>query len=118
MRSTILSLVMSSTLLLCCNAMTAQQSSQPSQELQHLTKALTGEWSLSVKFEPTASMPDGLTNMGTETWRAGPGGFTLLEEEHLRMPKRGCLPPGRHMVGCAGEKLPRNGVPKPASVYL
>lgn len=87
MRSTILSLVMSSTLLLCCNAMTAQQSSQPSQELQHLTKALTGEWSLSVKFEPTASMPDGLTNMGTETWRTGPGGFTLLEEEHLRMPK-------------------------------
>lgn len=87
MRPTILRVVMFSTLLLFCNAMTAQQSSQPSQELQNLTKALSGEWSLSVKFEPNASIPNGLTNTGTETWRAGPGGFALLEEEHLQMPK-------------------------------
>jgi ketosteroid isomerase-like protein len=87
MRSTILTLVISSVLFLCCDAMTAQQSSQPNQELQNLIKALSGEWSLSVKFEPNTSIPDGLTNTGTETWRAGPGGFTLLEEEHLRMPK-------------------------------
>lgn len=60
---------------------------QPSAEIQSLTKALTGEWSLSVKFEPSASAPNGLANTGEETWRTGPGGFTLLEEEHLRMPK-------------------------------
>jgi len=60
---------------------------QPSPEIASLTKALTGEWSLSVKFEPSASAPNGLTNTGEETWRPGPGGFTLLEEEHLRMPE-------------------------------
>lgn len=58
---------------------------QPSAEIKSLTKALTGEWSLSVRFEPSASAPNGLANTGEETWRPGPGGFTLLEEEHLRM---------------------------------
>jgi len=60
---------------------------QPSPEIASLTKALSGEWSLSVKFEPDSSAPNGLTNTGEETWRPGPGGFTLLEEEHLRMPE-------------------------------
>ena len=60
---------------------------QPSSELQSLTKALSGNWSLSVKFEPTQSAPNGVVNTGEETWRPGPGGFTLLEEEHLRMPE-------------------------------
>lgn len=60
---------------------------QPASELQSLTKALSGEWSLSVKFEPTSSAPNGLIKTGEETWRPGPGGFTLIEEEHLRMPE-------------------------------
>jgi len=60
---------------------------QPSSELQSLTKALSGEWSLSVKLEPSTSARNGLTNTGEESWRPGPGGFTLLEEEHLRMPE-------------------------------
>ena len=60
---------------------------QPSAEIQSLTKALTGEWSLSVTFEPSTSAPTGVTKTGEETWRPGPGGFTLLEEEHLRMPE-------------------------------
>jgi hypothetical protein len=64
----------------------AQSAPQPSPEIASLTKALTGEWSLSVKFEPSASAPNGLTNTGEETWRPGPRGFTLLEEEHLRIP--------------------------------
>src|SRR5258708_28396645 len=59
----------------------------PGSELQTLTTALSGNWSLSVKWEPDASMPNGLVNTGEETWRAGPGGYTLLEEEHLRMPQ-------------------------------
>jgi hypothetical protein len=59
----------------------------PSPEIESLTKALTGEWSLSVKFEPSGSTPNGPINTGEETWRPGPGGFTLLEEEHLRMPE-------------------------------
>jgi hypothetical protein len=40
-----------------------------------------------VKFEPNSSAPNGLVNTGEEIWRPGPGGFTLLEEEHLRMPE-------------------------------
>lgn len=60
---------------------------QPSAEIESLTRVLTGEWSLSVKFEPSASAPNGLTNTGEESWRPGPGGFTLLEEEHLRTPE-------------------------------
>jgi hypothetical protein len=61
--------------------------SHPSAKIESLTKALTGEWSLSVNFEPGSSTPNGLTNTGEETWRPGPGGFTLLEEEHLPMPE-------------------------------
>lgn len=57
---------------------------QPSSDLQSLTKALSGEWSLSVKFEPSPSAPNGLINTGEETWRPGPGGFTLLEEQSCR----------------------------------
>jgi hypothetical protein len=60
---------------------------QPSAEIQTLTKALMGEWSLSVKFEPSPSAPKNLSNTGEETWRPGPGGFTLLEEEHLHTPE-------------------------------
>ena len=59
----------------------------PSPEIESLTKALTGEWSLSVKFEPSGSTPNGLVNTGEETWRPGPGGFTSLEEEHLHFPE-------------------------------
>lgn len=69
------------------NAQSLTSAPHPSAEIQSLTKALRGEWSLSIKFEPNSSAPDGLLKSGTETWRPGPGGFTLLEEEHLRMPE-------------------------------
>jgi hypothetical protein len=59
----------------------------PSPEIQTLTTSLSGEWALSVKWEPDATMPNGLVNTGEENWRAGPGGYTVLEEEHLRMPQ-------------------------------
>jgi len=68
------------------NAQSLTPAPKPPEEIAGLTKALEGEWSLSVKFEPSASAPNGLANSGEETWRPGPGGFTLLEEEHLRMP--------------------------------
>ena len=58
---------------------------QPSPEIESLAKAVTGKWLLSVKSEPSASVPNDLANSGEETWRRGPGGFTLLEEEHLHM---------------------------------
>ena len=60
----------------------AQQTSQ----LASLTKALSGRWSLQVKFEPSPEMPKGLTTTGEETWRAAIGGLTLLEEERISTP--------------------------------
>jgi hypothetical protein len=111
MRPTVLSLLLPAALFFCCNAAVAQQSTkpaaavpqhledlsapaqgskgaawQPSPEIQSLIKALSGKWSVSVKFEPNAAMPNGVNGTGEETWRAGPGGFTFLDEEHLPTP--------------------------------
>src|SRR5664279_4564847 len=112
MRPTVLSLLLSSALFCCCSTAIAQQSnkpaaavpqhledlsasaqgtkggaSQPSPEIQSLTKALSGKWYVSVKFEPNTAMPNGVKGTGEETWRAGPGGFTFLDEEHLPTPE-------------------------------
>jgi hypothetical protein len=59
---------------------------QSSPEIQSLIKVLSGKWSVRVKFEPNAAMPGGADGAGEETWRAGPGGFTFLDEEHLPTP--------------------------------
>ncbi len=69
------------------NAQSLTSAPNPSAEIKGLTNALEGKWSLNVKFEPDSSAPNGLVNTGEETWRPGPGGYTLLEEEHLRMPE-------------------------------
>ncbi len=61
----------------------ARQAPQPAPQLQSLTKALSGRWSLEVKFEPSSEMPTGFSGRGEETWRSGPGGYTLTEEERL-----------------------------------
>jgi hypothetical protein len=68
-------------------AQSPAEAPMPSSDLQSLGKALAGHWSLSVRFEPDASMPSGAVSSGDETWRVGPGGSTVLEEEHLRMPQ-------------------------------
>jgi len=102
MGTKVLSLLSGSALLFSCIAATAQQTTKavapipqpmenssakaqttrPSPELQSL-KALSDQWSLAVKFEPNPEVPDGLVATGEEPWRAGPGGFTVLEEERL-----------------------------------
>jgi hypothetical protein len=55
-------------------------------EMQSLVKAIAGRWSTSIKLEPSGAAPNGGAGEGEEIWRPGPGGFTLLEEEHNRMP--------------------------------
>ena len=52
-------------------------------ELQSLIKALSGKWHLNVKFEPMGGMQKGITGIGEESWRGGPGAFTIIEEEHI-----------------------------------
>lgn len=55
-------------------------------EMQSLIKVLAGRWSISEKLEPSEATPNGGVGEGEEIWRAGPGGFTLLEEEHISTP--------------------------------
>ena len=57
------------------------QASQPTGEMQTLIKALSGHWSLKLKFEPSKETPQGLEGTGEETWHAGPEGLTLTDEE-------------------------------------
>ena len=59
-------------------------SQKPASEIQDLTRALSGHWTLSVNWEPDGTTK-GLVNSGEETWRPGPGGYTLIEEEQLQM---------------------------------
>jgi hypothetical protein len=49
----------------------------PGPEVQNL---MLGTWSTQVKYEPTSEMPNGGTGAGTEIWRPGPGGLSVIEE--------------------------------------
>ncbi len=53
---------------------------QPSPEMESVTRALSGRWSIIMKFEPGKEMPEGAEGRGEEVWRSGPGGFTFMEE--------------------------------------
>lgn len=58
-------------------------SSQAPADMQSLIKALSGKWSLEIKFESDKSTSNATTTHGEEVWRAGPGNLTFLQEEHL-----------------------------------
>jgi len=55
-------------------------------DLASLVKALSGRWSLQVRFEPSSELPKGLATTGEETWRPAIGGLILLEEERISTP--------------------------------
>lgn len=57
------------------------RSPQPTAAMQSLIKALSGQWSLKLKFEPSNGAPGGAEGSGEETWHAGPGGLTFTDEE-------------------------------------
>ena len=54
--------------------------------MQSLTKALAGKWTTTYEFEPGGMSAAGGTGTGEEVWRSGPGGYVLMEEEHVRAP--------------------------------
>lgn len=56
---------------------------QPPGEMQTLVKALSGHWSLKLRFEPSKESPRGLEGTGEESWHAGPKGLTFTDEEVL-----------------------------------
>ena len=98
MNSFVLRLALISAILLCIQSAQTQQaekpkapapsqsSAQPSAEMQSLTKALSGRWSLTAQFAGSNA-----TFKGEEVWHAGPGGLTLVEEESLHSPGRDLL---------------------------
>jgi hypothetical protein len=57
------------------------RSPQPTTSMQSLIKALSGRWSLKLKFEPSKGAPGGAEGSGEETWHAGPAGLTFTDEE-------------------------------------
>ena len=61
----------------------AAAESQASGDMQSLIKALSGKWSLEVKFESDKPAANAATKPGEEVWRAGPGNLTFMQEEHL-----------------------------------
>jgi hypothetical protein len=58
----------------------------PAPEMQSLARAFVGKWSTTYKFEPGGMAAGGGTGKGEEVWRIGPGGYTLMEEEHVQAP--------------------------------
>jgi hypothetical protein len=57
---------------------------QSSLEMQRLFNAFLGTWQVSEKIEPSEAMPNGGAGEGTEVYRAGPGGVSIIEEIHLK----------------------------------
>jgi hypothetical protein len=62
----------------------AERLKMPGPEVQNL---MLGSWSTQVRYEPTAEMPNGSGGTGTEIWRPGPGGLSLIEEYHEKNDK-------------------------------
>ncbi|HUJ30322.1 MAG TPA: hypothetical protein VLY23_03520 [Candidatus Acidoferrum sp.] len=59
---------------------------QPAADIQALVKALAGRWTSHEKYEPLFMTPNGGVGTGEQVFRAGPGGFTLLEDYHSKTP--------------------------------
>lgn len=56
----------------------------PGPDVQNL---MLGVWSIKTIYAPSAQMPNGDTGEGTEIWRAGPGGLSVIEEKHEKNAK-------------------------------
>jgi hypothetical protein len=54
--------------------------------LQSLTEALSGNWSVQVHFDAIGAHAQPIDGQGEESWRAGPGGINLIEQEHFPSP--------------------------------
>jgi hypothetical protein len=62
------------------------QTAAPSASLQSLIQALSGNWHLKVHLAPMGSTDKAIDGEGEESWSAGAGNLTLIEQEHVPMP--------------------------------
>lgn len=68
----------------CRGQSAAKAATSAPEPLQTLTRALAGKWQLDVRFEATPLTGNKLiTGGGEESWSAGSGGITVIEQEHL-----------------------------------
>lgn len=54
----------------------------PHPYIDKLIRALSGSWAITLSFAPDETMPKGGSGRGEETFHAGPGGLSLIEEYH------------------------------------
>jgi len=57
---------------------------KPAAEMQKLIKTFAGTWNTSETFEKSEMMPEGGTGHGTSTFKAGPGGLSLIQDYKSR----------------------------------
>ena len=71
----------------CAGQSTAKRATLAPNPLKALTQVLAGKWQLDVRFEATPSTGNkAIAGLGEESWSAGPGGITLIEQEHIPSP--------------------------------
>ncbi len=58
----------------------APAAAKPDPEMTRLLKMFSGNWTANVKFEPGPMSPQGGTGKGSATFKAGPGGNSMIEE--------------------------------------
>lgn len=51
--------------------------------MQSLARTFEGDWTLKVRFEPSAESKQGLEGTGRETWHASPANLVITEEESI-----------------------------------
>jgi len=59
--------------------------------IDKLIRSLSGSWSLSLRFAPSGKMPKGGSGSGEETFHAGPGGLSVIEEYHSTGDDASCM---------------------------
>jgi hypothetical protein len=65
-----------------------EESGSPNQAMRTLAQALSGTWSLAIRFESESGSSPAVEKQGEETWRAGPGGLVIAQEERFETPDR------------------------------
>jgi Lipocalin-like domain len=65
-------------------AQNAEKLKLPGPDVQNL---MLGTWRTEAEYQPISDMPRGAKGLGTEIWRPGPGGLSVIEESHEKNAK-------------------------------
>jgi hypothetical protein len=59
---------------------------KPGPEMEKLLASMCGRWICHFKYEPSETRPNGGTGEGEATFRPGPGGLSMIEDEKASEP--------------------------------